>query len=69
MSFDVEYPNRKDSRKPYYRRAKRMDRTCRNHGSCSRCVADRLHRRRVIEDMMDEAYRDGLDELMAASLP
>lgn len=42
MSFDKNYPNRKDQRKPY-RRSKAFDRTCRNHGSCPYCKLGRLH--------------------------
>jgi len=63
-----DYVNKKEWRR-LYRKAKAIDRTCRNHGSCPRCKGDRLHRRSVIESSMDEAYRDGLDEVMAASLP
>ena len=40
MSFDKEYPNRKDKRKKY-RRSKAIDRSCRNHGSCSYCECNR----------------------------
>ena len=40
MSFDKDYPNRKDKRKPY-RNSKRFDRTCRNHGSCLWCERNR----------------------------
>jgi hypothetical protein len=43
MSFDNNYPNRKDKRKPYYN-AKSFDRTCRNHGSCSHCLGSRMHK-------------------------
>ena len=43
MSFDNEYPNRKDHRKKYYN-AKSFDRSCRNHGSCVHCIGSRLHK-------------------------
>ena len=52
MSFDKDYPNRKDHRKPYYR-SKRFDRSCRNHGSCPWCLGNRTHknaRRAPIEE-------------------
>jgi hypothetical protein len=42
MAFDKRYPNRKDIRAPY-RKSKRFDRTCRNHGSCPYCENNRLH--------------------------
>lgn len=45
MSFDHAYPNRKDWRRPY-RGSKRFDSTCRNHGACSYCVGNRLHKHR-----------------------
>jgi hypothetical protein len=43
MSFDNDYPKRKDWRKPY-RKSKAFDRTCRNHGSCPWCALGRQHR-------------------------
>ena len=41
MSFDKNYPNRKDKRQPF-RKAKAIDRTCRNHGSCKYCENKRI---------------------------
>lgn len=52
MSFDKNYPNRKDQRKPY-KGAKSVDRSCRCHGGCSYCKGNRLHsteRRRAKSD-------------------
>lgn len=48
----------REHRKPY-RKAKAVDRTCRNHGSCPWCRDDRLHsaRRRLL------AAEDDLDQL------
>ena len=40
MSFDKNYPNRKDHRKAYTG-AKSFDRSCRNGGSCSYCKGNR----------------------------
>lgn len=42
MSFDKEYPKRKDKRKAY-RRSKAFDRTCRNRGTCAYCATGRAH--------------------------
>ena len=42
MSFDKDYPKRKDRRKPYYK-SKRFDTSCRNHGSCSWCRRNKLY--------------------------
>jgi hypothetical protein len=42
MSFDKNYPNRKDKRKPF-RGAKAIDCSCRNHGSCAWCESNRTH--------------------------
>lgn len=42
MSFDKDYPNRKDKRKKY-RKSKRFDATCRPGGSCPYCRDNRLH--------------------------
>lgn len=49
MSFDKKYPKRKDWRKPY-RKSKRFDRTCRNHGSCPWCENNRTYSKRKHED-------------------
>jgi hypothetical protein len=56
MSFDNDYPNRKDRRQPYYR-SKRFDRSCRNHGGCPYCEGNRTHhnkRREPIEDCEED---------------
>jgi hypothetical protein len=41
----------KEKRKPY-RKSKAIDRSCRNHGSCSWCRNNRLHKhkKRMIKD-------------------
>jgi biotin synthase-like enzyme len=49
MSFDKEYPNRKDHIK-LYRKSKLVDRTCRCHGSCHYCYSNRTHSTKVRED-------------------
>lgn len=55
MSFDTNYPNRKDWRRPY-RKSKAFDRSCRNHGGCGWCANGRKHRERRQEPIVD---RDG----------
>ncbi len=42
MSFDKDYPNRKDWRKPYTD-SRAFDGHCRNHGSCPYCQNGRQH--------------------------
>jgi hypothetical protein len=42
VSFDKEYPNRKDMREPY-RKSKAIDSSCRNHGGCPYCENNRKH--------------------------
>lgn len=38
MSFDKEYPNRKDRRKAYPKNSARaVDPSCRSHGGCPAC--------------------------------
>jgi hypothetical protein len=59
MAFDNKfYPNRKDNRRVYkYEHAKSVDRTCRNHGTCSYCEGRRLYSSRKLlvkaKDMLD----------------
>lgn len=43
MSLDKAIEHKKEKRKPY-RKAKAVDKTCRNHGSCLWCRANRLHK-------------------------
>ena len=43
MSLDKAIQHGKEHRKPY-RGAKRIDPTCRNHGSCKWCEGNRLHK-------------------------
>lgn len=44
MSFDNDYPNRKDHRRQYYK-SKRFDRSCRPGGRCPWCKRNRLFSR------------------------
>lgn len=48
-----------EKRKPYTG-SKAIDRTCRNHGSCSWCAANRKHkfivRERIMDDKLKEFY-------------
>ena len=55
MSFDKNYPNRKDHRRPYYG-SKAFDSFCRNHGSCPYCAEGRQHSalRRAPADLEDQ---------------
>ena len=55
MSFDKEYPNRKDQRKQY-RDSRQFDRTCRSHGSCSYCVEGRQHKQQRDADTQIKEY-------------
>lgn len=49
MSLDKAISNGKEHRKPY-RKSKRFDKTCRNHGSCPYCRDNRLHNRYKTEE-------------------
>lgn len=55
MSLDKSIEHGKDWREPY-RRAKSIDKTCRNHGSCEYCKANRLYsskkRKAIAEEKM-----------------
>ena len=45
MSFDnKQYPNRKDKRKPYYKKAQNVSIRCRCNGGCSYCLSNRMHK-------------------------
>jgi hypothetical protein len=62
VSFDKDYPNRKDWRSSYYD-SRRFDRSCRSHGGCPYCSSGKRHRYlSEIErcDIEIRAYRNGL---------
>lgn len=42
MSLDKAIASGKEHRKPY-RKSKRFDKTCRNHGGCPYCEGNRKH--------------------------
>ena len=42
MSLDRAIASGKEHRKPY-RKSKRFDKTCRNHGGCPYCEGNRKH--------------------------
>lgn len=56
MSFDNDYPNRKDWCTPY-RKPKSFDPACRNHGSCGACTQNKLyHRWRTEQESLAELH-------------
>lgn len=58
MAFEKRYPNRKDSRRVYRSRAKRVSASCRNHGSCKWCLGNRLHARLKGDVAASQALRE-----------
>lgn len=56
MPLDKSISKGKEHRKPYYG-SKRFDRTCRNHGSCDYCKANRLYSDKKRRDAMDEKVK------------
>lgn len=48
MSLDKAIEHHKEKRKPY-RKAKRVFKGCRNHGSCSWCKENRLYKNKKRE--------------------
>lgn len=57
MSFDTNYPNRKDWRKPL-RKSKAFDRSCRNHGSCDWCKSNRTYSARKWAWLSDQEIKE-----------
>lgn len=55
MSLDKAIKSGKEHRKPY-RKSKRIDASCRNHGNCPYCKQNRLHKFR------DDKGQDRLEE-------
>lgn len=61
MSFDKEYPNRKDIRKPYYK-SSRFDHSCRPGGSCPHCSNNRKYRHIKEKMRIEEIEKDYIKE-------
>lgn len=66
--LDKAIEHGKEHRRPY-RKSKRFDTTCRNHGGqpgggnqCPWCRDDFLHSSKVREEAAEEAMKEGLDE-------
>ena len=61
MSFDTEYPSRKDRRKPY-RGSKEFDRSCRSGGDCPYCRENRLHANELRAQEADSEIEEYLND-------
>lgn len=57
MSLDKAIQHGKEHRKPY-RKAKAVDATCRNHGSCAYCRDNRLHQSLKTNQAAKQAIQD-----------
>lgn len=57
MALDKAIQSGKEWRKPY-RKSKRFDRSCRNHGECPWCRDNRLHANRKRELTAKESEHD-----------
>jgi hypothetical protein len=67
MSFDKDYPNRKDWRRPYYK-SKAFDRSCRNHGDCDWCRGDKLHQLKKEKERIESFFENQSEEQMIIGL-
>ena len=54
MSMDKAIAHGTEKRKPY-RGSRAIDRSCRNHGSCPYCRANRLHKFQIRNREEDES--------------
>ena len=62
MSFDKNYPNRKDHREPFQSKAELCDRTCRPGGSCKWCVGNRTFNKLKAEYVANEDLKPELSK-------
>ena len=60
MSFYKFYPNRKDRRKQYKfpKDTRSFDSSCKNHGSCSKCVDNRTYFDKKWRYVSDEQLKE-----------
>lgn len=61
MSLDKAIKSGKEHRKPYYG-SKSIDPSCRNHGGCAWCEANRKHKFIITEQKMKNDFKDYLKE-------
>lgn len=57
MSLDKGIEHKKEHRKEYHG-TKAIDKSCRNHGSCLRCKANRKYKYQKKQEGMDEQYKE-----------
>lgn len=57
MSLDKAIEHGKEKRKPYHK-AKSVDKTCRNHGSCPRCKSNRQYQGKKAALSAEEQERE-----------
>ena len=57
MSLDKAIQSGKEHRKQY-KGAKAIDRTCRNHGSCSWCKSNRQYKYQKVKESMEEQMKE-----------
>lgn len=55
--LDKAIASGKEKRAPY-RKSKRFDRTCRNHGACPYCAGNRKHKRKAGEHNAREQVKE-----------
>ena len=72
MSLDKAIKYKKEKREPY-RKSKRWDRSCRNHGSCGYCESNRtIQSKRGMEDVteQEDEFRkcECVDEMVSGNL-
>lgn len=57
MSLDKAIEHKKEKRKIYYG-SKAIDCTCRNHGSCTRCLGNRTYQQQKLNIASKEQLKD-----------
>lgn len=62
MSLNKAILHGKENGKPY-RKSKRFDKTCRNHGSCPYCRDNRLHNRCKADEEIEAIQKELREEL------
>lgn len=62
MGLDKAIEHGKEKRKKYYG-SKAIDCTCRNHGSCSICLGNRLYQQSKAEDSSKQALQEAKEYL------
>lgn len=58
MSLIKSIEHGREHRKPYYRKAQSVSKSCRCHGGCEYCLGNRMHHDRKMDEALNQSRLD-----------